>query len=365
HPNLVRILDFGKEHGSWFAVMELIDGTSLEGYLAKHGRPTVAQARRLFASVADGLAVVHGRGVVHRDIKPSNVVLRQDGSPVLVDFGVAGSDAAGLTRAGHAAGYTALFASPEQLRGRPVDVRSDVYSLAATLYYALTYDGDQRRGKAADDFEPDDVPGEVREVLRQGLSPRAARRHSGAADFRTHLDVTGAVVVPPVARVAAPASGNLLELPLEDGCGFGRWSLWLDGRDLFALYRDADTPLCREGKDLPELQRMTDEMIRVPLGFNGWWEYRTPRTEAGKVHTVYSPGHLEVCYLNYLLYRCLNDPRAPRHEMPAGHYKAERWRCLVEATRLVLAYEPEGLQIVLERDNPHWYAPGYKLRDRG
>jgi serine/threonine protein kinase len=269
-----------------------------------------------------------------------------------------------VTRAGQSGGYTALFASPEQLRGRTVDVRSDVYSLAATLYYALTYDGTERRGKAADDFEPDDVPPELREVLRQGLCPKAAKRHSGAADFRAHLQVTRIVEVPPAPRLLPPTNGNLLDLPLEEGCAFGRWSLWLDGRDLFALYREADMPLCREGKDLPELQRTTEELIRVPLGFNGWWEYRTPRTEAGKVHTVYSPGHLEVCYLNYLLYRCLNDPRAPRHEMPQGHFKAERWKVHVEATRLVLQYDPEGLQIVLERDSPHWYAPGYKLRDR-
>lgn len=369
HPNLVRILDFGKDHGCWFFVMDLIEGTSLERYLQARGPLSAPQARRLFDAVADGLALVHERGIVHRDIKPSNILIRPDGSPVLVDFGIAGGDAAlsALTRAGQSAGYTALFASPEQLRGRVVDVRSDVYSMAASLYYAVTYDAETRRGKAGDDFDGEDVSADLREVLAQGLSVRADRRQANAAELRAHLRVRKVIesAPPPApAKLDAPANGNLLYLPLAEGASFGCWSVWLDGKDLFVLYRDPEATLCRDGKDLLALQLMTQQLVRVPLGYNGWWEYRTPKMEVGKVHTVYTRGHLEVCYMNYLLYRCLNDPRAPVHELPPGTFKADRWRCRVEGDRLTLGYDPDGVEIIFERDHPEWHAPGFKLKDR-
>src|SRR5204862_3045233 len=138
---LVEIDSFGYAtgHGCWYFVMEWLDGITLEQHLARHGAMDWPAARELFLSLADGLAEAHQRGIVHRDIKPANIMLRPDGRPALVDFGLALEADTSMTRTGRSAGYTALFAAPEQIRKNQADARSDVYSLAASLYYTLTY----------------------------------------------------------------------------------------------------------------------------------------------------------------------------------------------------------------------------------
>jgi hypothetical protein len=185
HPSLVRIQDFGcdLDRRCWYFVMDLLDGWSLERYLRERGPLTVKQARNVFARLADGLALAHARGVVHRDIKPANIILRRDGIPVLVDFGVAVHlGATELTRAGAATGCTLAFASPEQLRGRPADARSDVYSLAGTMYYALVYNRPEIR--EPEHFEPEHVAEEVSALLARALHHRAERRAADAGAFR-------------------------------------------------------------------------------------------------------------------------------------------------------------------------------------
>ncbi|MGH7169857.1 MAG: serine/threonine-protein kinase [Gemmataceae bacterium] len=178
HKNLVAIDSFGYaiEAGCWYFVMELIEGTSLERYLHKRGALTLAQARLVFLALADGLAVAHARGIIHRDLKPANILLRRpNGAPVLVDFGLAAvADDKGLTQTGRSAGYTAMFAAPEQLRGKAADVRSDIYSLAASLYYALIYEKPEHR--EADQFEPEMVPEVLRDLLASALHLKPERR---------------------------------------------------------------------------------------------------------------------------------------------------------------------------------------------
>ena len=189
HKNLVEIHDFNyaAEAACWYLLMAFIDGLSLEQYLMKKGPLTVGQARGLFLAAADGLAAAHARGVIHRDIKPDNILLaRPNGLPVLVDFGLATlADGSGLTKTGRSAGCTVLFAAPEQLRGRPADARSDVYCLAATLYYALNYDKPDLRGP--DGFEPEHAPEALREVLIRALHHRPEKRPANAAEFRAML----------------------------------------------------------------------------------------------------------------------------------------------------------------------------------
>ena len=168
HRHLVEIHNFGyaTDWSCWYFVMALIEGMSLEHYLARKGALTLEQAARCFLAVADGLATVHDRGIVHRDIKPANIMLRRVGGPVLVDFGLAAvAGGMGRTRTGASAGYTPLFAAPEQLRKGQTDARSDVYSLAGSLYYSLLYLDAQHR--EPDLFDAALVPKEVRE-LRSG-----------------------------------------------------------------------------------------------------------------------------------------------------------------------------------------------------
>jgi formylglycine-generating enzyme required for sulfatase activity len=187
---LVKIHNFGfaRDADCWYFLMEYIKGVSLEQYLMKNGGLSAKQALPLFTRLADGLALAHARGVIHRDVKPGNIMLRApNGSPVLVDFGLASvGDGAGMTKTGQSAGYTPMFAAPEQLRGKPADARSDVYALAASLFYALNYDKPHLR--EPDQYEPEHAPETLREVLTRALHPKPERRYANAGEFRAALE---------------------------------------------------------------------------------------------------------------------------------------------------------------------------------
>jgi formylglycine-generating enzyme required for sulfatase activity len=195
HKHLVEIHGFGMDAGCWYFLMEFIEGVTLEQYLMRKGRLSLAQAVPLFTQVADGLALAHGRGVVHRDVKPANILLRKPhGQPVVVDFGLAAlADGSGLTRRGHSAGYTPMFAAPEQLRGKPADARTDVYALAASLFYALNYDKPSLR--EPDHFEPEHAPEALRDLLTKALHQRPENRPANATEFRSMLEATVAAQI--------------------------------------------------------------------------------------------------------------------------------------------------------------------------
>ena len=192
HPHLIAIEDFGyaTEAACWYFSMEFIDGLTLEQHLRKQGALPPSEACRLFFAVAEGLAAAHARGIVHRDIKPANILLRRpNDKPVLIDFGLAALvEGTGLTETGRSAGYTALFASPEQLRGSVVDARSDVYSLAASFYYALLYDRPDVREPHL--FEPEQAPEALRQILTEALHSHPHRRTQTAIAFREALQAT-------------------------------------------------------------------------------------------------------------------------------------------------------------------------------
>lgn len=183
HPHLLGIIDFGFERGFWYFTMEHVDGISLEQHLERQGSLTVAQAKTVLEQVAAGLAQAHCRGIVHRDIKPGNILLRRsDGRAVLADFGLAGlADASSTLDTSH----TPLFAAPEQLRGGRADARSDVYSLAATCYYALLFRDPERRQPHR--FKADLVPEELRDILARALANDADDRPADADAFLEDL----------------------------------------------------------------------------------------------------------------------------------------------------------------------------------
>jgi TPR repeat protein len=181
-PALVNIDTFGfsRDFDCWYFIMEYVDGMSLHHHLERSGALALDRALDIFAGVARGLAHAHAAGIVHGDIKPANILLRPDGSPVLIDFGLALVDRSDHG-SGKPAGYTATFAAPEQLRRRPVDTRTDVYSLGASMYYTLCYAKDNP--PSPDDFDPGHVPSEVGHVLSRAMHPRAEQRWAGAAAF--------------------------------------------------------------------------------------------------------------------------------------------------------------------------------------
>ncbi len=137
HPNIARLLDGGTTpDGEPYLVMEYVDGEPLPAWLAR--RPGLDARIRLFAALCGAVAYAHQRLVVHRDIKPGNVMVRADGTPVLLDFGIAKlieADEAGERT--HSRVMTPAYASPEQLRGEAVTTATDVFGLGLVLYVLL------------------------------------------------------------------------------------------------------------------------------------------------------------------------------------------------------------------------------------
>ncbi|MDQ3508367.1 MAG: serine/threonine protein kinase [Actinomycetota bacterium] len=140
HANIVPVYDAGEgEIGGRevsYIVMEHVSGGDLKDLLDKRGPLGAKELSRIGREVAAGLAHAHNRGIVHRDIKPHNILLDGAGRPKLTDFGIARAlEATRMTQTGSYLG-TALYSSPEQLRGENITTKSDVYSLGATLYQA-------------------------------------------------------------------------------------------------------------------------------------------------------------------------------------------------------------------------------------
>ena len=137
HPGIVTIYDVGREGGMVYMAMELLEGVDLGAEAAKR-RFSVPEAVAIAERVADALAFAHERGVVHRDIKPPNIMLMGGARVKIMDFGIARMRSSDLkTQTGLMMG-TPRYMSPEQVAGRPVDHRSDIFSLGTVLYELLT-----------------------------------------------------------------------------------------------------------------------------------------------------------------------------------------------------------------------------------
>src|SRR5271156_104662 len=144
HPNIETVFEFSLHDGLDFLVMELIPGRTLSEIL-KVGPLTERETLRLGIQFAEGLAAAHEQGVIHRDLKPGNLMVTPDGRLKILDFGLAkllqSTDVEATLSISELTGTvsgTIPYMAPEQLRGEPVDARSDVYAAGATLYEAAT-----------------------------------------------------------------------------------------------------------------------------------------------------------------------------------------------------------------------------------
>ncbi|HEV3344798.1 MAG TPA: serine/threonine-protein kinase, partial [Pirellulales bacterium] len=201
HPGIVTVHDVGVQDGSLYIVSDYLDGLDLDRWL-KSNRAAWTEAARVVAAVADALAHAHERLVVHRDIKPANIMLTADGTPVLVDFGLALDElGAGGREKGLISG-TPWYMSPEQATGTAhrVDGRTDIYSLGVLFYQMRTgrvpFQANEPmellRQVREDDPQPPrqlarDVPPEIERACLKALSKRPNDRYTTATDFAEDL----------------------------------------------------------------------------------------------------------------------------------------------------------------------------------
>ncbi|MCU7511804.1 MAG: protein kinase [Ignavibacteria bacterium] len=147
HPNIIKIFEEGIENGVHFMAMEFLEGRDLHKLLMARGPISVDETARIIAPVAKALDYAHKNTLVHRDVKSSNIFITKEGRPVLTDFGIAHitTNENQLTVTGTVIG-TPEFMSPEQAEGKPIDGRTDLYSLGVVMYNAITgrfpYHGD-------------------------------------------------------------------------------------------------------------------------------------------------------------------------------------------------------------------------------
>ncbi len=138
HPHIVGVIDAGEDDSRPYIVFEYVEGETLKERIRRQGRLPVGEAVAYAIEVARALGVAHARHIVHRDVKPQNVLIDEEGSAKVTDFGIARTlDEEGLTADGRVLGTTD-YVSPEQALGQPVTGQSDLYSLGVVLYEMLT-----------------------------------------------------------------------------------------------------------------------------------------------------------------------------------------------------------------------------------
>lgn len=231
NPHIVETFDAGSlESGEPYIVMELMSGRSLDSLLAERGKLDVFEAIGYVRQACRGLEAAHHAGIIHRDLKPDNLFIEPGPFVKILDFGISKFDAtltgnAQLTRAGAMLG-TPFYMSPEQVRGTDgVDVRTDVYSLAAVLYECVT--GNKPFSAATIEqlavaihtghYEPvsryrGDVPAGFAEVLAKGLASNRDDRYPTVRAFGDALAVfSPQAVLRPIRPLAV---GTALEAPL-------------------------------------------------------------------------------------------------------------------------------------------------------
>ena len=210
HPGIVRILEQGIHRGLPWYSMELVDGLTIMEFLKREGTDGPGGLQRkvsLIRRLCEPLAYLHSEGLVHRDLKPDNVLVRAEGRPVIIDFGLVARTLDSTSRealeiGGQAAG-TALYMSPEQCRGETVDARSDLYSLGCMLYELMAgrppFGGSPTGVMKGHMFEPaealttgEGVPADLNRLVMRLLAKEPRERLGFVDDVAQSLERLGA-----------------------------------------------------------------------------------------------------------------------------------------------------------------------------
>ncbi len=201
HSNIVHLYNFGQEDGFFVLAMQFVQGQTWERMILEAKRLDWRTSCKIACDVLRALEYAHGRGVVHRDMKPSNVLVRNDGAATVMDFGIAKmTTSTRLTATGQTMG-TVRYMSPEQVRGQEVDLKTDLYSLGATIFESLTgdtpFDGSTHfeimtKHLSEAPRRPStlgvEVPQNVEDAVMRSLSKKADDRFSNAREMRKILE---------------------------------------------------------------------------------------------------------------------------------------------------------------------------------
>lgn len=215
HQNIVTIYDIGKSDNIAYMAMELMEGQLLRDVLDNHTALDINKIVDIVAQIADGLAYAHENGIVHRDIKPANIMLVREGVAKIMDFGIAQMPSGSRTLAGTVMG-SPKYMAPEQIAGKPVDGRSDLFALGVILYELLTgeppFDGDNINSimyrilneppvppKSLTPRIPESFNFIIAKALAKNPDDRYQNAKDFAADLRNHekLSLSGATAIEP------------------------------------------------------------------------------------------------------------------------------------------------------------------------
>ncbi len=221
HRNIVTIHDVAVDpEGDFFIAMEYVQGTDLKLVMQRQGLFEPSFAVEVVAQIAEGLGYAHSKGVVHRDIKPANIIITADKEAKITDFGIARVEASNLTMEGQLLG-TPNYMAPEQIQGKEVDHRADVFSLGVMFYELLT----GKKPFAAPNlsavthkivFEPfppleqlvPGLPAGINQVLERALAKDPAQRYDRGDDMAADLRAIYAPAASPSATAAIPATSR-------------------------------------------------------------------------------------------------------------------------------------------------------------
>jgi tRNA A-37 threonylcarbamoyl transferase component Bud32 len=209
HPGVVEVYDYASATDSTdnsqcaYLVMAYVEGEPLSTRLKEAGRLGVTETMSIVAQAADALHAAHQNGTVHRDVKPGNLIVKPNGTVILVDFGVARSAQVTSVTGLNAIVGTALYMAPEQVAKGNVSPATDIYALGAVAYHCIAghppFEGDNALQVALRHLEdepeplPDDVPGPVRDLISQAMAKKPIDRFVSAAEFAdAALEASGA-----------------------------------------------------------------------------------------------------------------------------------------------------------------------------
>lgn len=201
HPNIVNIYDVGEEDGIYYIVMEYVSGGTLKDYIRRKGKLTFKEAIDISLKICSAIEHAHENQIVHRDIKPQNILMGEEDSVKVADFGIARAvTSATITVAGNDVMGSVHYFSPEQARGGYVDGKSDLYSLGVVLYEMCTgivpFNGDSAVSIALKHIQssvtwPEDINGQVPKALRditcKALEKEQCMRYQSAGEMIADL----------------------------------------------------------------------------------------------------------------------------------------------------------------------------------